>query len=154
MTSTKTACGPPQTTRCIPAEPGCTSSGSYAGSDRDGDLGHDALGGGHGVVDRDRLRGERTQGPLAGAGEEPELPGRRRGNLSGELARAVEQPDVRVADRLAVTRHDALDHGLVRDVDAVERRAALDRAAHQATPASSPRATGTLRSEPYSLHDP
>ena len=40
------------------------------------------------------------------------------------------------------------------NVDALEAGAALDRAAHQATPASSPRATGTPRNEPYSLHEP
>ena len=45
-------------------------------------------------------------------------------------------------------------HCLNGDVHAVQARAAGDCAAHQATPGSSPRATGTARSEPYSVQEP
>ena len=81
------------------------------------------------------------------------------GHLGGELTGAVEQAHVGVPDRDPVTggvhaEHLALDDGLLGDVDAVERQTALDRAAHQASPASSPRATGTPTSEPYSVQEP
>ena len=67
---------------------------------------------------------------------------------------AVEQAHVGVADGLAAPQDLALDHGLLGDVDPVEGQPALGRAAHQASPASSPRTTGTPTSEPYSVHEP
>ncbi len=70
-----------------------------------------------------------------------------------------EQAHVGVLDRDPVTGgvhadHLALDDGFLGDVHAVERQTALDRSAHQASPASSPRATGTPTSEPYSVQEP
>jgi len=57
-------------------------------------------------------------------------------------------------DGIAVTDHLSLDDGLLLDVDAVEGEPALGGAAHQASPGSSPRATGTPTSEPYSVQEP
>ena len=105
-------------------------------------------------VDRVGLGCQGAQGPLAVAGEEAEVAGGRGGDLGGELTGAVEQTHVGVADRLATANDAALDHGLLGDVHAVEGQAALSRAAHQASPFSSPRETGTPTSEPYSVHEP
>jgi len=43
---------------------------------------------------------------------------------------------------------------LAGDIHAVQAHTALGCGAAHATPASSPTATGTPRSEPYSLHEP
>ena len=96
---------------------------------------------------------------VPGAGEEPERSGRRRRHLGGELAAGVEQADVRPADRLAVTRDDALDDRFLGDVDPLDGQAAGRGAAHQAAPpsgepGSSPSWTGTPTSEPHSVHEP
>ncbi len=116
------------------------------------------------MVDRVGLGSQRAQRPVALTGEEAEVARRRGGDLGGELTGPVEQAHVGVADRLALPvgtgPHDlALDDGLLRDVDPVEREPALGRAAHQlpplsAEPGSSPRAIGTPTSEPYSVHEP
>src|SRR6478752_1101993 len=123
-------------------------------SDRDDDLSdradrRDDLG-----VHRLRLGCQRAQRPLAVAGEEPEVTAGRGRDLGGELTGAVEQAHVRRTDRLAAAQHLALDDCLILDVDAVEGQPALSGAAHQASPGSSPRATGTPTREPYSVHEP
>src|SRR6187200_3228865 len=100
------------------------------------------------------FRGQCPQCPFTGRGEEPELAGGRGRHLGGELAGPVEQADVGAVHGLTVTGHDALDDRFLRDVDPVEGQAAGGRAAHQASPASSPRATGTPTSEPYSVQEP
>ena len=68
---------------------------------------------------------------------------------------AVQQPDVGTADRHAIARDDTLDDGLASQVDILQRRT-TDRGttAHAATPGSSPTATGTPTSDPYSVHEP
>src|SRR5919112_2954374 len=132
-----------------------------AGSDRDLHLGDLAQTRHDRPLDRLATRRQGAQRPLAGGGEEPELPGRRRGHLCGELPGAVEQSDVRRADRITLVSDDALDDGLLRHVDALEGDPAGGHAAHQASsssagtsPGSSPSAIGTPTSEPYSVQEP
>ena len=81
--------------------------------------------------------------------------------IQGQVLRGdepVPNAYVRLLDRTRA-QDLALDHGLLGDVDAVERQAALLGPAHQALrssawPGSSPRATGTPTREPYSVHEP
>ena len=87
--------------------------------------------------------------PRAGRREEPELAGRRRRHLRGELAGAVEQSHV-PDDRHAVTSHDALDHCFLAGID-TDRQSTCDSSAHQP---SAPSEIGTPTSEPYSVHEP
>ena len=68
---------------------------------------------------------------LAVAGEEPEVSGRRGGDLGGELAAGVQQPHVGAADPLlgTVRAHHAGDHGLLGEVDPGRQRRGLVRCA-------------------------
>ena len=77
---------------------------------------------------------EGAQGPAAVVGEEPEVPGRRGRDLGGELAGRVEETDVGVADRLALTQDAALDDGFLGGVDAGDAQAALGGTAHGVLP--------------------
>src|SRR3990170_4078849 len=128
-------------------------TGWKAAAALEGDLevGYFAERGDHLAVDGRGLRGERPHRPPARCGEEPELPGRRRRPLGGELSVAVEQPDVRVAHRLAVADDDPLDDGGISQVEPLRRGPTLGRAAHQGV---SPSAMGTPTNEPHSVHEP
>src|SRR5215510_7996614 len=99
-------------------------------SDGDGHFRDFAVLGDHLTVDRLRLRGQRPQRPAAGRREEPEVPGRRRRHLRGELTSCVQQPYVRAADRLLAAQHLALDHRFLVDVHALEVETALLGSAH------------------------
>src|SRR5690606_5765874 len=111
------------------------------------------------AVDRLGLGSQGAQRPDTLTGEEAEVAGRGDGHLGGELAGLVEQAHEAGGDRLTLAGHLALDHGLLGDVDAVERQATLNCAAHQAdalsyVPGSSPRTIGTPMREPYSVQEP
>ena len=98
-----------------------------------------------------RPRRQRAHRPRPGRGEEPELPGRRRRHLGGELTAAVEQPDVGAATGSPprVTMPWMTD-SLARSTPSSRQPAGL-RAAHQAP---SPSSIGTPTSEPHSVHEP
>src|SRR5690349_24153232 len=113
------------------------------GVELDGDIGDDADGGLHRPIDSGSSRAEDAERPASRSGKETELPRGRHRNLGGELTLAIEQPHIGGADRLATTSDNALHDGLRRDIDTFEARPAGDCAAHQASPGSSPTATGT-----------
>src|SRR5919197_1008642 len=72
----------------------------------------------------------RGQRPVARRREEPEVSGRRRRHLGGELTSGVQQPHVGAADRLLAAQYLPLDHRFLVDVHALEVEAALLSSAH------------------------
>ena len=110
---------------------------------------------------------QRPQRPRPGRGEEPEHALRRGHDLGGELAGAVEQPDVRAADRLTlgtrctmpvmtVSFSRSTPAGRGADWSGAAQPAAMlaGEVMDHAFPGSSPSAIGTPMSEPYSVQEP